>query len=97
MGDTYVVNGITGLFGVEDYVEQEQADGGEDDVVAGEELDPECGVTVAGEDGGGGADHGQQSWDEDGKEDEREQQFAVAAADGERGEEDTVAYEGPCA
>jgi len=41
---------LKGLFGVEDHIEQEQADGGEDDVVAEEELDPEGGVAVAGED-----------------------------------------------
>jgi len=56
---------------VEDYVEEQEAGGGEDDVVAEEEFDPEVGVAVAGEDGGGGADHGQKCWNEDGKEDER--------------------------
>ncbi len=45
-------------FGVEDYVEEEPACGGEDDVVADEELDPEAGIAFAGEDAGGGEDHG---------------------------------------
>ena len=41
-----------GLFGVEDDVEEQLADGGEDDVVTEERLDPEGGAAVAGEDGG---------------------------------------------
>ena len=83
------------LFGVENYVEEEQADGGEDDVVAEEELDPEDGVAVAGEDGASGEDHGQQGGHEDGEEDEREEEFAVAAADGEGSEEGSVGDQGP--
>ena len=82
---------------MEDYVEKQEAGGGKDDVVAEEELDPEIGIAVAGEDGGGGADHGQQSRNEDGEENEGEKQFAIAAADGERSEEDAVADESPCA
>ena len=55
-----------GLFGVEDGFEEQDADGGVDDVVAGELLDPEVdldGVELAGEDAGGGLDHGEQRRD----------------------------------
>ena len=83
------------LLGVEDDVEEEQAGGGEDDVVAEEHFDPEGGVAVAGEDGGDSLDHGQQRGNEDGKKDERQEKLAVAAADGERGEEGSVGHERP--
>src|ERR1700735_1161444 len=85
------------LFGVEDDVKEEQAGGGENDVVAEEHFDPKGGIAVAGEDVGGGLDHGLKSGNEDGKEDEGEKKLAAAAADGERGEEDSVDDEGPCA
>jgi len=49
------------LLGVEDDFEEEQAGGGEDDVVAEEHFDPEGGVAVAGEDGGGAEAHGDKS------------------------------------
>ena len=80
---------------MEDYVEEKQAHGSEDDVVAEEHFDPEGGVAFAGEDGGGGEDHGEQGGDEDGEENEREKEFAVTAADGEGGEEGSVGYQGP--
>src|ERR1035441_6622569 len=80
---------------VKDNVEEQQADGGEDDVLADQQLDPERGVALASEDHGGGLDHRQQSRNEDGKEDQREQQFAVAAADGENGKEDAVRDQRP--
>ena len=83
------------LLGVEDYVEEEEAYGGEYDVVAEEHFDPEGGVAFAGKDGGGSEDHGEQGGDEDGEEYEREQEFAVTAADGERGEEGSVGDQGP--
>ncbi len=83
------------LLGVEDDVEEKQAGGGEDDVVTEEHFDPEGGVAVAGEDVAGGLDHGEQSGNEDGKENQREKEFAIAAADGERGEEDSVDDQGP--
>src|ERR1035441_3489830 len=80
---------------VKDDVEEQQADGGEDNVVAEEQLDPQRWVALAGEDRRGGLDHRQQSRNEDGKENQREQQFAVAAADGERGKEDAVSDQRP--
>src|SRR5580698_9882320 len=83
------------LLGVEDDVEEQQAGGGEDDVVAEEHFDPECWVAIAGEDVGGGLDHGLKSGNEDGKEDEREKKLAAAAAYGERGEEYSVDDECP--
>ena len=46
------------LLRVKHHVEEQQASGGEDDVLAEEELDPQGGVAVAGEDGAGGQDHG---------------------------------------
>ena len=83
------------LLGVEDDIEEEEAGGGEDDVVAEEHLDPEGGVAVAGEDGAGGLDHGEKSGNEDGEEDEREKELAIAAADGEGGEEGSVGDQSP--
>ena len=68
---------------------------GEDDVVAEQVFDPEAGVGLAGEDGGGGLDHGEQRGDRDGEEDEREHGFAGAGAQRERGEEGSVQHEGP--
>src|SRR5580698_8832989 len=85
------------LLGVEDDVEEQQAGGGEDDVVAEEHFDPECWVAIAGEDVGGGLDHGLKGGNEDGKENEREKKLAAAAADGEGGEEDSVGDQSPCA
>src|SRR5580658_3558858 len=83
------------LFCVENYIEQQQADGGEDDVIAEQKLDPERRVAVAGEDGACGEHHGQKRRHEDGKKNERQQQFAVAARDGERGEEGSVGHQCP--
>ena len=85
------------LFCVQHHIKQQQADGGEDDVVAQQQLDPERGIAVAGKNGAGGQHHGQQSRHEDGKQNQRQQQFAVAAADGERGKERSVGHQRPCA
>src|SRR6267154_812096 len=48
------------LFGVENGFKEQDADGGEDDVVAGQLLDPGCdlnGVKICREDACGGLDH----------------------------------------
>src|SRR5580658_3299929 len=86
---------MAALLGMKNNLEEQEADGGEDNVVAGEQLDPESGVAVAGKDGACGQHHGQKRRHEDGKENQRQQQFAVAAADGERGEEGSVGDKRP--
>ena len=86
------------LFGVEDGFEEQDADGGEDDVVAGQLLDPGAdldGVEVGGEDAGGGLNHRQKGGQRDGEEQQREQEFAVAGAKAEGGEEGSVDDERP--
>ena len=83
------------LLGVQDGLEQEQADGGENYVISEEHLDPEGWVGVSAEDGGDGQHHGQQRGHENGKQDQRQKHFAVARADGERGEERSVDEDSP--
>ncbi len=80
---------------MEDDVEEQQAGGGEDDVVTEQHFDPEGGVAVAGEDGRDRLDHSEKSGNENGKEDEGEEELAIAAADGEGGEKDSVDDQGP--
>src|SRR5271168_3365274 len=55
-------------FGVENGLEEQNADRGEDDVVAEELFDPGADlyrVQIGGQDAGGGLDHGQESWEGD--------------------------------
>jgi len=82
---------------LQDGVKEKQAYGGEDDVVAGQHLDPhQSGVAVvASEHVLDGQNHGQQGGQKDGEEDQRQQELAVAAADGEGGEEGAVGDQGP--
>ena len=53
--------------GVQDNVEEQEADRREDDVVDDEEPQPQAWIALASEDRGGGLDHRQQGWDRDGE------------------------------
>ncbi len=75
--------------------EEEEADGGEGDVVGEEDADPGAGVGLAGEDGGGGLHHAEQCGDGDGHQDEGEEELAVVGAQAHGGEEGSVADERP--
>src|SRR5580698_7009687 len=87
------------LLRVEDGLKKQDAYCREDDVVAGEVVDP-CsdleGVQVGGEDSGGGLDHCEQGRKRDGEEQEGEEKFAVAGAEAEGGEEGSVDDQRPC-
>src|SRR5271157_5000360 len=83
------------LLRMKDDVEQQQADGCEDDVVAEEQLDPQRGVAVSCEDVGGGPHHGQQGGNEDRKENQGQEEFAVAAANSQCCKENSVGNQRP--
>src|ERR1700692_408126 len=81
------------LFGVKYGFKEKDADGGEDDVVTGQLSDPTRdldGIEICCEDAGRSLDHGQQGGQGDGEEQQGEEEFAVAGAQAEGGEEGSV-------
>ena len=85
-------------FGVENGLEEQNADRRKDDVIAKKLFDPGSDldrVQVGGQDAGGGLHHGQQSRKGDGQQQEREEKFPVSGAKAEGGEEGAVDDKSP--
>ena len=62
---------VDALLRVEDYIEQQQTNGGENDVVADQQLDPERRIAFAGEDRSAGNHHRQQRREKNRKQNQR--------------------------
>jgi hypothetical protein len=86
------------LFGVEHSFKEQDTDGGEDDVITAELLDPGVdldGIEIGGQDAGSGLDHGEDCREGYREEKEGEEEFAIAGAKAEGGEEGAVDDQGP--